>query len=327
MDLLPGLTLHDPLDAAWPTTMRLLGGLALVLLLASSVGLVLKHAVARGQPHATIDNLNQRINAWWVMVAALGAAFALGPSGVVLLFALASACALCEFTGLLRLRPADRAPLAAALLLVLPLQYLAVWAGRADLFAALLPLAVTLLLPALALLSGDTRYYLARSAKLQWGVLLCVVCVSHVPALARLQIPGFEGRSLQLVAFLVIVVQGSDVLQYICGKLFGRRLLAPALSPSKTWAGLLGGLAGAAVLGAALHGITPFSPLAAAALALLAAACGALGALVLSAVKRDRGVKDWGRLIEGHGGVLDRLDSLVFSAPVFFHVLRVGWAG
>jgi len=155
--------------------------------------------------------------------------------------------------------------------------------------------------------------------------MVCVFCLSHVPALLTLEIPGFEGRQLLLVAFLVLVVQASDVLQYVWGKLAGRHLVAPRLSPSKTWEGLLGGVASATLLGAALHGLTPFTPWQAVALSLLVCAMGFFGGLVMSAIKRDRGVKDWGTLIEGHGGMLDRLDSVVFAAPVFFHVVRYGW--
>ena len=138
-------------------------------------------------------------------------------------------------------------------------------------------------------------------------------------------LPGFEGRGLLLVAFLLLVVQMSDVLQYMWGMLFGRRPIAPLLSPSKTWEGFAGGILTASLLGAALWWVTPFSPLQAAALAFAAALAGFLGGLVMSAIKRERGVKDWSRLIEGHGGIIDRVDSLIFAAPIFFHVVRYGW--
>ena len=140
-----------------------------------------------------------------------------------------------------------------------------------------------------------------------------------------MNIPGFEGRNLLLIAFLVIVVQGSDVLQYVWGKLFGRRKVAPLLSPSKTWEGLVGGVASATVLGATLYWATPFSPWQAALMALMICLMGFFGGLVMSAMKRDRGVKDWGSMIEGHGGMLDRLDSVIFAAPIYFHALRYWW--
>jgi len=128
------------------------------------------------------------------------------------------------------------------------------------------------------------------------------------------------------MAFLLIVTQSSDVLQYIFGKLIGRQKIAPVLSPSKTVEGFICGIAGATALGALLWRITPFKPIEAAAMALIVSVIGFLGGLVMSAIKRDRGVKDWGHVIQGHGGMLDRLDSLCFSAPIFFHLTRYFFA-
>ena len=307
------------------TTLTLFGGVAGVLLLASAISATLKRAVAHGQPHPVIDNLTQRVNAWWVMVGAIGAAFAFGHAGVMVLFAFISFYALREFITLLYTRRADHPAIAAAFFLVLPLQYAFVWTGWYGMFSIFVPVYAFLVLPILAALGGDTQRFLERTSKVQWGLMISVYCISHVPALVTLDIPGFEGRQLLLIAFLVIVVQGSDVLQYVWGKLCGRRKVAPELSPSKTWEGLVGGVASATALGAALHWITPFSPLQAAGLAFVLCAMGFLGGLVMSAIKRDRGVKDWGHLIEGHGGMLDRLDSVVFAAPVFFHLVRFWW--
>ena len=166
---------------------------------------------------------------------------------------------------------------------------------------------------------------MSRVAETQWGLMISVFSLSHVPALLGLGIPGYEGRNLLLIAFLVLVVQSSDVLQYVWGKLLGRHKIAPELSPSKTVEGFLGGVASASVLGALLWWITPFSPWQAGVIALLINLMGFFGGLVMSAIKRDRGVKDWGWMIEGHGGVLDRLDSVIFAAPVFFHMTRYWW--
>src|SRR5215510_3087409 len=141
-----------------------------------------------------------------------------------------------------------------------------------------------------------------------------------------LAIPRSEDRNLLLIVFVMVGVQSSDVLQYVVGKLCGRRKVAPGISASKTWEGLIGGVASATALGAALYWITPFTPLEAALMALAVNTMGVLGGLVMSAIKRRRGIKDWGNLIEGHGGMLDRLDSMVFAAPVFFHVTRLGWS-
>src|SRR5262249_29390955 len=163
---------------------------------------------------------------------------------------------------------------------------------------------------------------LARTAETQWGVMVCVYCISHVPALLNLDIPGYRDRTPLLVVFLLIVVQSSDVLQYVWGKLLGRRKIAPALSPSKTVEGFIGGVVCATLLGTALWRITPFQPWQAAAMSMTATLMAFFGGLVMSAIQRDRGVKDWGHLIEGHGGMLDRLDSVAFSAPILFHLTR-----
>ncbi|MBK8285564.1 MAG: phosphatidate cytidylyltransferase [Ahniella sp.] len=296
-----------------------------VLALASTIAALLRWRVAKGQPHGVIDNLIARINAWWWMVGLLGVAFLFRRDGVIVLFALVSFLALREFITLTQTRRGDHAALAVSFFIALPVQFFLVWIEWYGLWSIMIPVYAFLLLPILAALSADTTRFLERAAKVQWGLMICVFCLSHVPALVTLEIDGYSGRNLMLIAFLIIVVQGSDVLQYIFGKLFGKHLLAPRLSPSKTWEGLVGGILSATALGAALHGLTPFTMQQAAAIALVICLMGFLGGLVMSAIKRDRGVKDWGHLIEGHGGVLDRIDSLVFAAPVYFHVIRFWW--
>ena len=296
-----------------------------VLIFASSVGAVLKWRVAHGAPHGVIDNLNSRINAWWVMVLLVGISFVFGKTGVLMLFGFISFAALREYITLAYTRSGDHLALALMFYLALPMQYFLIWIEWYGLYSIFIPVHMFLVLPILATLNGDTNRFLERTAKMQWGLMICVYCLSHLPALLTLQIPGYGGSNLMLIAYLIIVVQGSDVLQYVWGKLFGRHKLAPALSPSKTVEGLIGGVASATALGAALYGITPFTPLQSAAVALAICLMGFLGGLVMSAIKRDRGVKDWGHMIEGHGGMLDRLDSVVFAAPMFFHVLRYWW--
>jgi len=307
-----------------PTTW-LFVGVTGVLMLASSIAALLRWRVANGAPHAVIDNLTSRINAWWIMVGAIGIAFLFGKNGVVALFFLISFYALREFLSLAYTRRGDHTAMAAAFYVVLPVQYILVWVEWYGLYSIFIPVYAFLLLPILAATGGDTQRFLERASKVQWGLMVSVFCISHVPALLTLPVTGFEGKNMLLIAFLVIVVQGSDVLQYIWGKLLGNHKVAPVLSPSKTWEGLIGGVASATLLGAALHGITPFSPLQAAGMALLICLMGFFGGLVMSAIKRDRGVKDWGSMIEGHGGMLDRTDSVIFAAPVFFHAVRYWW--
>ncbi len=300
-------------------------GAVAVLIVASVIGLILKLRFAAEEPHGVIDNLNSRIRAWWWMVGVLAAAFWLGKGGVIVLFALLSFFALREYITLCYTRRGDHLVLLLAFFIALPVQYALIWIDWYGLYSIFIPVYAFLLLPIFAALGADTTRFLERASKVQWGLMICVFCLSHVPAIMTLSIPGYEGRNLLLIAFLVLVVQGSDVLQYIWGKLLGKHKVAPELSPSKTWEGLIGGVVSATVLGAALHGITPFTPLEAALVALVICLMGFFGGLVMSAIKRDRGVKDWGSMIEGHGGILDRVDSVVFAAPIFFHMVRYGW--
>jgi phosphatidate cytidylyltransferase len=306
-------------------TLVLLGGVVGILIVASLVGFVLQRRYAAAGPNPTIENLNSRIKAWWVMVITIGIAFAFGKLGVIVLFAFASLAALREFVTLTMTRRGDHLALAAAFFVIIPAQYYLIWIEWYGLYSIFIPVYAFLLLPIIVAMRGDTASFMARVAEVQWGLMISVFCVSHVPALLTLSIPGYDGRSILLIAFLVLVVQSSDVLQYIWGKLFGRHKIAPELSPSKTVEGFVGGVLSATLLGAALWWITPFAPWQAAAMALIINLMGFLGGLVMSAIKRDRGVKDWGAMIEGHGGVLDRLDSVIFSAPIFFHLTRYWW--
>ncbi len=307
-------------------TQLLFGGVLGVLLLASLVTALLRWRVARGGPHAVIDNLAARVSAWWWMVGVLGVAFALGRAAIVVLFYLLSFYALREFITITTTRRGDHRAIVATFFFFLPCQYLLVYSGWYGLFSIFIPVYAFLFLPILSALSSETTRFLERCAEVQWAVMISVFCISHVPALLTLPIPGFEDRNLLLIAFLVIVVQGSDVLQYVWGKLIGKRKIAPLLSPSKTVEGFIGGIASATALGASLWWITPFgSPWKAGLIALAIALMGFLGGLVMSAIKRDRGIKDWGHMIQGHGGMLDRLDSVVFAAPIFFHITRYWW--
>lgn len=306
-------------------SLLLFQGIGGTLLFASLIGFALKLRVGLKTPHSVIDNLNARIKAWWVMAAVIGLAFVFGAAGVIVLFFIISFFALREFITLTPTRRGDYHALAASFYFALPLQYLLIWNEWYGLYSIFIPVYCFLLLAILATAGGDTTRFLERAAKVQWGLMICVFCISHVPALLTLAIPGYEERSLLLIAFLVIVVQSSDVLQYVWGKLLGKHKIAPQLSPSKTVEGFVGGIASATALGAALWWITPFTPWQAALMALAINLMGFFGGLVMSAIKRDRGVKDWGHMIEGHGGMLDRLDSVCFAAPIFFHLTRYWW--
>jgi phosphatidate cytidylyltransferase len=315
--------LTDP--ALLPTFLILLFSILGALTLATLVGLILKQRVAHGQPHGVIDNLNSRNKAWWVMVAVGTLAFLAGSAGVCILFALLSFTALREYLTLAGRRSGDHAVLALVFYAVLPLQYLFVWLQWEWLSLLFIPVGVLALLPLLMLAHGAGDAYLQNVAKIQWGTMVCVYGLSHVPALFMLRIEGYESHNVLLAIFFVLVVQLGDVLQFIWGKLFGRHLIAPVLSPSKTVEGMLGGILSAALIGMGMQAITPFGRWEAGLIALGLCVMGFLGGLVMSAIKRDGSAKNWGQLIPGHGGVLDRVDSIVLSAPLFYHLVRWGW--
>lgn len=303
----------------------LLAGLGGVLVVASTIGFVLERRLSPDGGNAVIENLNARIKAWWVMILLMAVALMAGKTGVTLLFGLCSFAALREFVTLTDTRRGDHWALAVAFFVITPLQYWLVWTGWYGLWSIFIPVYGFLLMPILAAMLGDTERFLERVAEVQWALMVCVFCISHVPALLWLEIPGFEARNVLLIAFLVVVVQGSDVMQYVWGKLLGRHKIAPRLSPSKTWEGFLGGALSAMLIGAGLSWLTPFTPVQAAGMSLVIVLMGFFGGLVMSAIKRDRKVKDWGHLIAGHGGFIDRLDSVIFSAPIFYHLTRYWW--
>ena len=277
---------------------KLVAGVLALLVIASLIGFVLSRTTKSDRGRATVSNLNARIRAWWVMVAVFGLAIATGGVGSIVLFFLMSFLAMREFMTLTPTSQTDHAAIFWAFFFLAPIQYLLVWMQWYGLFSILIPVYGFVAITSRMALSGNTDRFLERAATVQWGIMACVYCVSHAPALLMLQIPGYSGTGATLLFYLVLVAQLNDVMQYVWGKLIGKSPIAPTVSPNKTWGGFIGGTATAITL------------------------LGFAGGLVMSAVKRDRGVKDYGSLIEGHGGVLDRIDSLLFAAPVFFHLVR-----
>lgn len=306
-----------PLD---PKMVWLFGGVLALLVLASLIGFILSRRVSSEAGRETVRNLNARIKAWWAMIAVFALAFTFGKTVTLVLFGLVSFYCLREFVSLTPTRPSDHRAIAAAFYLFIPLQYWLIGVEWLTMLTIAIPVYAFLLLPVLSLVRGEVEDFLLRTAKIQWGLMLTVFCISHAPALLILNIPGYN--NFLLLFFLVTVVQLSDVMQYVFGKLFGRHKLAPRISPSKTVEGLIGGGATATAIGGGLWWITPFSPIEAAMLALVIVLAGLLGGLVLSAVKRSLGAKDWGTMIQGHGGALDRMDSVTFAAPLFFHLVN-----
>jgi len=292
-----------------------------LLALSSLIGLVLKAALRKPEAQATISNLNARIGAWWIMSAIFALTLVIGPIGSLVLFGLMSFLALREYVTLLPTRRADHRTLFWAFFIFTPLQYFLIAIQWYGMFAILIPVFAFLFVPARLAIAGDTEAFLERASTIQWGLMICVYCLSYTPALLMLQIAGY-GRPAKLMLYLVLVDQLSDVLQYVWGKMLGRHKIAPVVSPNKTWEGFVGGVLSATAIGTALWWMTPFTPVVATAVSLGITLMGFAGGLTMSAIKRDRGVKDYGTLIKGHGGILDRMDSMCFAAPVFFHIVR-----
>ena len=298
------------------------GAIAALLAIASIIGRILaKRATTEGSV-STIENLNQRVNAWWGMVIIFFVSYLLGGNATVILFGFISLFALREFITLTPTRLGDHNALFSAFFILIPLQYILIGTHWYSLFTLLIPVYAFLLLPAIAVLSQDTDAFLERAAKIQWGVMICVYCISHAPALLLLDLEGFQGQNALLLFYLVFVVQLSDVLQYVFGKLFGKHKVAPLVSPSKTVEGLVGGGLSATLIGGCMFWMTPFSFWQSLMMSFVIVVMGFLGGLVMSAIKRSLSAKDWGTMIKGHGGMLDRMDSICFAAPIFFHLTR-----
>jgi phosphatidate cytidylyltransferase len=311
--------------ADWQT-LALVGGVLALLAVATTVGQLLRLYPDSGLNPPAVRSFNLRLRAWWLMCSVLAAALVVGNTATVVLFGLLSFGALREFITLTPTRLGDHRALFWVFFLFTPLQYLLIGmmgSSHDELYNVLLPVYAFLFILARVALSGDYKRFLERTAKIQAGLLICVYCLSFAPALLFLHLPsGSSGANVRLLFFLILMVQLSDALHFLWSKLVGRTIIAPAISPGKTWEGFLGGIASSTLLGAALWWATPFPPWGAAGMSLLISIMGFAGGMTMSAIKRDRGVKDYGTLVEGHSGVLDRIDSLCFAAPVFFHVTR-----
>lgn len=303
-----------------PHTRLLLSIVGGILVVASLIGAILSRRCHDAAAAQTIANLNARIRSWWFMAAIFSATILLGPIFTTVLFAMLSFLAMREFITLNRTERADHEILFWAFFVILPLHYLLVGLHWYGLFAIFIPVYAFIFIPFRRVLTGETKDFLMSTARIQWALLICVYAVSHMPMLLALPIAGYEGKNANLLFFFVLTVQLSDVLQYVWGKTCGRHPVAPRVSPHKTREGTIGGIGSTVLVSTCLWWATPFNPWQAAAMALLICLAGFFGGLVLSAIKRDLGAKDWGGAIAGHGGFLDRIDSLCFAAPLFFHI-------
>jgi phosphatidate cytidylyltransferase len=276
----------------------------------------------RARPGQDFRELRDRIKSWWVMVIVFALALVLDRTISLVFFTFLSFLALKEYFTLLPTRRADHRALFWAYLAI-PIQYL--WVGMEwyGMFIIWIPVYAFLFLPMRLVLIGETEGFLRSAGTIHWGLMSTVFAVSHVAFLLVLpETVNPRGGGPALVLFLVILTEANDVAQYVWGKLLGRRKALPTVSPGKTIEGLMGGLVTTLVLAWLLAPLlTPLNLLQTLTAGVIIGLAGFIGDVVISAVKRDVGVKDSGSLLPGHGGILDRLDSLTYTAPLFFHFL------
>jgi phosphatidate cytidylyltransferase len=302
-----------------PSVLWAMGGILAILVAAT----VIVWVVGRLRPALDLDELRQRIRSWWIMALVFLLALALTRTISLVFFGFVSFLALKEYLSLIPTRRADRSVLFLAYLTI-PIQYLWVGVEWYGMFIIFVPVYMFLLLPMRMVLVGETAGFLRSVGTLHWGLMMTVFSLSHIAYL--LVLPAAvnpNGAGAALVLYLVFLTQGNDVAQYLWGKSLGRHRVVPTVSPNKTWEGLLGGVATTVALGLVLAPLlTPFGRREAVVATLLIGFGGFIGDIVISALKRDLGIKDSGTLLPGHGGILDRIDSLTYTAPLIFHFVH-----
>lgn len=314
-------------------------GLVLVVLVSLGALLAAGQTLKR-QPESHLDpailrNFNKRVTSWLTICVMLVIAFMLDRSVTIALFGFVSFWALREFITMTPTRRGDHRTLFWVLFGFTPLQYVLVGIDNYDLFTIVIPVYASLFIPARIAFAGDHKRFLERTAKIQFGLLICVYSLSHAAALLNLDLAKWnsakgiyepwESDTYGLLFFFIAIVQVSDILHFLWDRLFGRHLIAPAVNATKTWEGLLGAACCTSLVGMVIQvvlPVTPFTWWGAGFMALIISIMASSGSMTMSAIKRDRGVKEHGTLVLGHAGVLDRIDSICFSAPIFFHLTR-----
>jgi phosphatidate cytidylyltransferase len=300
------------------TFFAVFGGLALLLAAATALMHQLIARTVDPVKLTWIGQLNSRLHASWLILLLFAVGFALGETALSVIFALASFFALREFVALTPIKPADHIALILAFYVVIPVQYVLVASGWYQLYAVFIPVYLFLVLPAIMAWRHDTELYLQRVAKVQWGLMLSVFCVSHAPGIATLEPPGYEGRGPLLLLYFLLVVQTSDMFAVMASASFGRTPLRS--NPNKSREGALIGGAAGTVLGTLLWWMTPFSWWEAALISAATVFAAFMGGLVLASVKRSLGERQWDQGVALSRGVLERLEGITFAAPVFFHL-------
>ncbi len=294
-------------------------GIFCLLITASIISIIISRFRLMKNP----QNLRKRVKTWWIMACMFIFAIIVGKYLSLVFFAFMSFLALKEYFTIIPTRRADRRVLFLAYLSI-PMQYFWISRGWYGMFVIFIPVYMFLLLPLRLTLTGETKGFLRSAGTIHWGLMITVYCLSHAAYL--LMLPAAKnpnGGGAALLLFLVFLTEINDVSQYICGKSFGKRKVVPKVSPGKTWGGLIGGIvittSLAVVLAKYLTPLTfPYSLFA----GLIISIAGFFGDIVISSLKRDLAIKDSGNMLAGHGGILDRVDSLSYAAPLFFHFIR-----
>ncbi len=269
-----------------------------------------------------LAELKERTNSWWIMAIIFVSATVLHPVISFIAFALLSFAALRELISISKnIRPGDRNVLIWCYLSI-PVQYFLAYQGWYSAFLAFIPVFMFLWIPFMLAVKGDTHDITRSMSVLPTQLMFCVFGISHLAYLLSLpEIEGFEPGGKGLLLFLVFITEMNDVFQFTFGKLFGRHKIIPKISPNKTWEGFIGGVVTTTIVGYSLSFLTPLTGLQAMGVSFIVACFGFVGDVLVSAAKRDMGLKDTGDAIPGHGGILDRVDSLAATAPVFFHLV------
>jgi phosphatidate cytidylyltransferase len=297
------------------TIYRVLAGLIGVLVVVTAIVAWRERGKSR-----TIE-LWLRVTSWWTILTLFAGSILLGIKGTLWLLGFVSFLALKEYFSLIPTRRSDRRVLFWAYLAI-PLQYYWVYIGWFGMFLIFIPVYLFLLIPLRKVLIGETEGFLRSVGTIHWGLMITVFSLSHAGYLMVLPASVSPVGGAGLLLFLVVLTELNDVMQYVWGKSLGHRKVAPSVSPGKTWGGLAGGIGTTMLLAwIAAPWLTPFNNYEAVAAGLLIGLFGFIGDITISAVKRDIGIKDSGQLIPGHGGILDRVDSLTYTAPLFFHYL------
>jgi phosphatidate cytidylyltransferase len=286
-----------------------------VLVLASTIRLLLKVK----NPHKDYTELTLRIRSWWWMIGLLLFVLILSKTAAIIFFGFLSFLALKEFLSIVPTRLTDRRVIFWAYLSI-PIQYYLVSIHWYGMFIIFIPVYIFLFLPMRMVLIGATKGFIQSASVIHWAVMLTVFSISHIAYLLVLPEINIDAGGIGLVLFLLFMTQFNDVCQYIWGKLLGKQKIIPKVSPNKTWEGFLGGFVTVSICASFIAPyLTPLNQIEGLIAGAIIAISGFIGDVVISSVKRDLQIKDTGGLIPGHGGILDRMDSLIYTSPLFFH--------